>query len=264
MSKSTDYLDKLPIIPPLKTENKYASIIALDLGRRCGWAYKTKDGQTDSGVHEVYDPVGHIQRFEDGIRFKAFRDFVHTLDQQIGQADIIAFEQVHGGTKGHQSVMNPGYRAVLMAWAADQGKLVVPLAVGTIKRAACGKGNATKDEVIAAVRERAGVAPFDDNEADAVAIRDFALPMAHRDQRERAEKNVSRADAQGPLQNDAAERATPANRPRRKKAGGEKYARRAARKTGVQKGVIRGATKGHAEGAGRARKALDRNRRGEK
>ena len=49
--------------------------------------------------------------------------------------------------------------------------------VGTIKRHATGKGNAGKDEVIAAMRAR-GFAPADDNEADALALLDWA--MAHR------------------------------------------------------------------------------------
>jgi Holliday junction resolvasome RuvABC endonuclease subunit len=41
--------------------------------------------------------------------------------------------------------------------------------VGTIKKHATGKGNAGKEEVVAAMRGR-GHAPADDNEADALAI----------------------------------------------------------------------------------------------
>ena len=46
--------------------------------------------------------------------------------------------------------------------------------VGTWKRQACGKGNASKDEVIAAMRLR-GFEPADDNEADAIAILLWAI-----------------------------------------------------------------------------------------
>jgi Holliday junction resolvasome RuvABC endonuclease subunit len=46
--------------------------------------------------------------------------------------------------------------------------------VGTIKRYATGKGNASKNEVIAAMRAR-GFEPADDNEADAIAILLWAL-----------------------------------------------------------------------------------------
>jgi Holliday junction resolvasome RuvABC endonuclease subunit len=46
--------------------------------------------------------------------------------------------------------------------------------VGTIKRHITGKGNADKQAVIAAVRER-GFSPADDNEADAIAILLWAI-----------------------------------------------------------------------------------------
>jgi Holliday junction resolvasome RuvABC endonuclease subunit len=46
--------------------------------------------------------------------------------------------------------------------------------VGTIKRHVTGKGNADKEAVIAAV-QALGFAPVDDNEADALALLDWAL-----------------------------------------------------------------------------------------
>jgi crossover junction endodeoxyribonuclease RuvC len=46
--------------------------------------------------------------------------------------------------------------------------------VGTIKRHITGKGNATKEEVIAAVRAK-GFSPVDDNDADALALLDWAI-----------------------------------------------------------------------------------------
>ena len=46
--------------------------------------------------------------------------------------------------------------------------------VATIKRHVTGKGNASKDEVVKAVRAR-GHAPKDDNEADALALLDWAI-----------------------------------------------------------------------------------------
>ncbi|MEY3082847.1 MAG: hypothetical protein RJA94_2832, partial [Pseudomonadota bacterium] len=48
------------------------------------------------------------------------------------------------------------------------------MSVGTIKRFATGKGNADKQAMIAAVRER-GFESADDNEADAIAILLWAL-----------------------------------------------------------------------------------------
>ena len=49
--------------------------------------------------------------------------------------------------------------------------------VGTIKRFATGKGNADKKAMIAAVRGR-GFEPADDNEADALAVLDWALAQS--------------------------------------------------------------------------------------
>jgi Holliday junction resolvasome RuvABC endonuclease subunit len=51
--------------------------------------------------------------------------------------------------------------------------------VGTIKRHVTGRGNADKDAVIAAVR-RLGFDPVDDNEADALALLDWALKTGGR------------------------------------------------------------------------------------
>jgi crossover junction endodeoxyribonuclease RuvC len=244
-------------MPPLKNGGKCASIIALDLGRRTGWAYKTRDGETDSGVHEVYDPNDGIKRFEDGVRFRAFRDFVHTLDQQMGLADIIAFEQVSGGMQGHQNALYNGYRAVLMAWASDQGRVVVPLPVGTIKRAACGKGNAKKDDVIDAVRTRLGLPTFDDNEADAIAMRDFALPMIEAERI--ANAAASKQDAP---EEKRRKRSAASNRPARKKTSRQKHAGKAAGIDRVSTGIIRESAKKHAPRPRRARPTPRRQRRG--
>ena len=46
--------------------------------------------------------------------------------------------------------------------------------MGTMKRSASGKGNAKKDDMMAAVRSR-GFTPADDNEADAIAILLWAM-----------------------------------------------------------------------------------------
>lgn len=46
--------------------------------------------------------------------------------------------------------------------------------VGTIKRHATGRGNANKEAMMAAIRAL-GHQPADDNEADALALLDFAL-----------------------------------------------------------------------------------------
>ena len=46
--------------------------------------------------------------------------------------------------------------------------------MGTIKKHATGKGNASKDEMVASARAR-GHTPVDDNEADALALLSWAV-----------------------------------------------------------------------------------------
>ncbi|SFM91671.1 hypothetical protein SAMN05421863_106912 [Nitrosomonas communis] len=65
-------------------------------------------------------------------------------------------------------------RATLTAWCEHHNIPYQGVPVGTIKKHATGKGNASKDEMIASVREL-GHAPIDDNEADALALLHWAL-----------------------------------------------------------------------------------------
>jgi len=64
--------------------------------------------------------------------------------------------------------------AVLTAWAEMRGVPYQGVPVGTIKKSATGKGNASKAMMIEAARKR-GFFPKDDNEADAIAILLWAL-----------------------------------------------------------------------------------------
>ena len=67
-----------------------------------------------------------------------------------------------------------GLLATLTAWAETAGVPYQGVPVGTIKRFATGKGNAGKEAVEAAMRER-GYRPADDNEADAIALLLWAM-----------------------------------------------------------------------------------------
>jgi hypothetical protein len=144
-------------------------VLALDLGRRTGWSVFVPNGperHRDSGVFELYSDAG--SPFEDGARFLALERFLFALDQACGGFDIVGFEQVNGGTKGRQTTLWNGYRAMVMAWCARTGKRVLPIPIQTVKKHISGRSNASKEEVEAAVVER-GHLPFDDNEADAIA-----------------------------------------------------------------------------------------------
>jgi Holliday junction resolvasome RuvABC endonuclease subunit len=70
-----------------------------------------------------------------------------------------------------------GFLATLTSWCEHQKIPYQGVPVGTIKRHVTGKGNAGKSEMVSAVRAR-GYLVADDNEADALAVLDWALAQS--------------------------------------------------------------------------------------
>lgn len=146
------------------------AILALDLGSITGWALRQADGTITHGVVE-FRPT----RFEGG--GMAFVRFKHWLDEVRGFAEpltAVVFEEVrsHAGTTAAH--VYGGFLAHLTAWAEHHHIPYQGVPVGTIKRHATGKGNASKEEVMEAMR-RKGHHPADDNAADALALLHWAL-----------------------------------------------------------------------------------------
>lgn len=67
-----------------------------------------------------------------------------------------------------------GFLAVLSAWCEEHHVPYKGVPVKTIKRFIAGKGNASKSEVIEAVK-RKGFLPRDDNEGDALALMFYVM-----------------------------------------------------------------------------------------
>ena len=165
-SKLGTHTVELPPIPELAG----LSVMALDLGRRTGWAALTPTVE-DSGVHELYDLSTGSRPYDDGSRFVALEAFMSELEQRYGGFHVVVFEDVHPGThkSNRQRQLYLGFRGIAMAWARLRGKAVVPIPVGTIKKCVTGHGNADKDVMIAAVRAL-GYPTYDDGECDAIGI----------------------------------------------------------------------------------------------
>jgi len=147
-------------------------ILALDLGTTTGWA--VHEGGTVTSGSQSFKP----RRFEGGgMRFLHFKRWLDAIDASDSGIDAVYFEEVrrHAGVDAAHAY--GGFLAHLTAWCEAQLPPIpyegVP--VGTIKKAATGKGNASKQDMIAAA-ERRGFAPADDNEADALALLAFVLP----------------------------------------------------------------------------------------
>ncbi len=103
-----------------------------------------------------------------------FRNWLETLHQTSGHIEVIVFEEVrrHAGTTAAH--VYGGFLGQMSAWAEENKIPYQGVPVGTIKRHATGKGNASKEEIVRAVVDH-GFSPMDHNEADAIALIRYAL-----------------------------------------------------------------------------------------
>ncbi|WP_035384384.1 phage related protein [Ferriphaselus sp. R-1] len=148
------------------------TILALDLGTTTGWALMTRDSSITSGT-ESFKP----HRFEGGgMRFLRFKRWLTEIKQTSDSIDAVYFEEVRRHLGVDAAHAYGGFMAHLTAWCEHHQIPYQGIPVGTIKKHATGKGNASKDEMIAAVRNL-GHSPADDNEADALALLDYARKL---------------------------------------------------------------------------------------
>lgn len=152
-------------------------IFALDLGTNTGWAIRLEDGDVHSGT-QSFKPG----RYEGGgMRFLKFTrwlgeilagDVAAKIDGKMGIH--IYFEEVRGHKGTDAAHIYGGLLACLTQWCEDRSIPYMGVPVGTIKKFATGAGNSGKEAMIAAMK-KLGYEPGDDNEADALAIMEWAL-----------------------------------------------------------------------------------------
>lgn len=146
------------------------NLLALDLGTTTGWALSGQTHHITSGC-ENFKP----QRFEGGgMRYLRFKRWLTEIKQSVDSIDAVYFEEVrrHAGVDAAHAY--GGFLATLTAWCEHHQIPYQGVPVGTIKKHATGKGNASKDDMIAAAKAR-GFDPVDDNESDALALLHWAL-----------------------------------------------------------------------------------------
>src|ERR1035437_5171690 len=158
---------------PEKFPMKSNTILALDLGTTTSWALRVADGQIVHGFVSF-----RPQRFEGGgMRYLRLRRWLTELKATVAGTQGIGavyFEEVRRHLGVDAAHVYGGLLATLTAWCEHHQIPYQGVPVGTIKRHATGKGNASKDEVIAAVRAL-GHPVTDDNEADALALLHWAI-----------------------------------------------------------------------------------------
>lgn len=139
------------------------TVLSLDLGTATGWAVR-KNGQVQSGT-ATFKPG----RYEGGgMRYLKFSKWLEDLLSLSG-VEAVYFEEVRGHKGVDAAHVYGGLMATLTALCERQAIPYQGIPVGTIKKYACGKGNANKLAMVEAVKAR-GFTPADDNEADAIAL----------------------------------------------------------------------------------------------
>ncbi|WP_375609735.1 crossover junction endodeoxyribonuclease RuvC [Bartonella sp. AC53GZZY] len=141
------------------------TILCLDLGTKTGWALRDADGFITSDTEHFQS-----RRFEGGgMRYLRFKKWLSELKRSVDEIDAVYFEEVRQHVGTDASHVYGGFLATLTAWCEHHQIPYEGIPVGTIKKAMTGKGNASKAEMIKAMRAK-GHTPCDDNEADALAI----------------------------------------------------------------------------------------------
>ncbi len=105
-----------------------------------------------------------------------FLNFCNWLNS-LKDISAVYFEEVrrHLGTDAAHCY--GGFLAVLSAWCEENNIPYQGVNVKTIKRFIAGNGNASKSEVIEAVKEKGGL-PKDDNESDALALMFYVMDFS--------------------------------------------------------------------------------------
>lgn len=141
------------------------TILALDLGSRLGWAVGYGPGDIQHGCIEF-----RTGRYEGGgMRWLRFKKWLNEMHEQHGPVDAVYFEEVRRHVGTDAAHLYGGFLAQLTAWCEQRELPYQGIPVGTIKKSATGRGNANKQDMIAAVKAK-GFTPTDDNDADALAL----------------------------------------------------------------------------------------------
>lgn len=146
------------------------TILALDLGTTTGWALCPRDGEITHGFVNF-----RPQRFEGGgMRFLRFKRWLSEMKSLSTDIHAVYFEEVRRHLGVDAAHVYGGLMATLTTWCEHHRIPYQGVPVGTIKKHATAKGNASKEEVMAAMRAK-GHAVTDDNEADALALLYWAM-----------------------------------------------------------------------------------------
>jgi Holliday junction resolvasome RuvABC endonuclease subunit len=143
-------------------------ILALDPATKCGWA-RIGDAKIASGVWDL-----SIRKDESGgMRLLRLESKLNVCLE--AGLDLVVFEAARNATRNTQGalVVQALLQGVIVLWCEKREIDYRGFSPSEIKKHATGKGNANKDLMLAAARQR-GWHPVDDNHADALWLLDLA------------------------------------------------------------------------------------------
>jgi Holliday junction resolvasome RuvABC endonuclease subunit len=112
-----------------------------------------------------------------GMRFVKFRSSLNEIKRAYPGLARIAYEEVRRHLGTDAAHVYGGLLGCMQTFALDHGLEYEGHTVQAIKTFATGKGNASKEAMLATVREW-GHKPTDDNEADAIVLCRMVLAQA--------------------------------------------------------------------------------------
>lgn len=149
-------------------------VIGLDLGTNTGyaWSYDDHVRLAFSGVQD-FTP----KRYEGGgMRFMRFKIWLEEILANEGGEVIVFFEEVVGAHKSTAASHIYGGLLALLTQHCEANKIPYSgLPVGTIKKFATGRGNASKNDMMAHASTKFGGAVRSHDQADALWILSLGL-----------------------------------------------------------------------------------------
>ena len=137
------------------------TLLALDLGTKCGWAMSTNI-QVQSGTEE-FSRKGDSE----GMRYVRFEAWLNGL--LVSWPDLIVQYERPIRFPGRPVGYGEKFSAILMKWCAEKGVECGAISPTEIKKHASGSGRCKKTEMIGLAQARWPALNIkDDNEADAV------------------------------------------------------------------------------------------------
>jgi Holliday junction resolvasome RuvABC endonuclease subunit len=144
------------------------NILALDPATHCGWAHS-------AGGYGTWDLS--IRRDESkGMRLMRLRGKLNELIKNVG-VDVVYYEAARNAGPKMQGalVVQAEIQGVIVLWCEDNMVEYRGVSPSEVKKHATGKGNAGKEQMIAAAQAKwPEIGSMDDNTADALWILDMA------------------------------------------------------------------------------------------